>query len=179
MTRLVAAQMKECDICNDIINMGRNFQKEQGFVQWTDEYPNKETIINDINSKTGYVLKIEDTLDRPCCPLSTAGIIAGYMCIDFNGEPAYENIEGKWRSEGPYAVVHRMTFDQKFRGKGLAAIAFSLIEELCIQKEVRTIRVDTDRMNKRMQHILKKCGFVNCGTIVFQGGKKLAYDKIF
>ena len=166
MNTLEVAQIKDCNVCNDIINMGREFQREQGFIQWTDDYPNKNTICNDIKSKTGYVVKID-------------GVIAGYMCIDFNGEPAYENIEGNWRTEGRYAVVHRMAFDKKFRGIGIARETFSLIEELCIQNNIRTIRLDTDFANERMQHVLKNNGFENCGTITFQGSEKLAYDKSF
>lgn len=166
MNTLEVAQRKDCDVCTDIMNMGREFQREQGFVQWTNDYPNRNTIGNDINKKTGYVVKID-------------GVIAGYMCIDFNGEPAYENIEGRWRTDDAYAVVHRMAFDKKFRGIGLTGITLNLIEKLCIQKDIRTIRVDTDFPNKRMQHILKSNGFEHCGTIHFQGGEKLAYDKLF
>ena len=56
-------------------------------------------------------------------------------------------------------------------------IAFQLIEKLCIQRNVFSIRIDTDFPNKRMQHILQKNGYENCGVIVFQGSGKLAYDK--
>ncbi|WP_290565273.1 GNAT family N-acetyltransferase [Akkermansia sp.] len=166
MNTLEVAQLEDCNMCNHMIRMGREFQREQGFVQWTDDYPNEDTIRNDIKSNKGYVMKIN-------------GVIAGYMCIDFDGEPAYRNIQGKWRTEGPYAVIHRMAFDKGFRGMGLTGTAFKLIEKLCIQNGVRTIRVDTDFPNERMQHILKKNGFENCGTIMFQGSGKLAYDKSF
>lgn len=166
MYTLELAQLEDCNICSDIIDMGREFQREQGFVQWTDDYPNKNTIYNDIKSRKGYVLKVK-------------GVIAGYMCIDFDGEPAYEDIQGKWRTEGAYAVVHRMAFDNSLRGMGLTGTAFKLIEELCVQNDVRTIRVDTDFPNERMQHILQKNGFEKCGTIIFQGSGKLAYDKSF
>lgn len=71
-----------------------------------------------------------------------------------------------------------MAFGKKYRGTGLAATAFKLIEELCIKKNVRNIRIYTDFSNTRMQHILKKNGFVNCGVIVFQGGEKSAFDKL-
>lgn len=100
------------------------------------------------------------------------------MCIDFSGEPAYDDIKGAWRRDTPYAVIHRMAFSQKARGKGIAGIAFDLIERFCLEQGVRNIRVDTDFPNKRMQHILEKQGFVHCGVIVFQGGEKLAYDKL-
>lgn len=165
MSVLELAQMKELELCMDIIEEGKNFQKEQGFTQWTEDYPNIDTIRNDIQKEKGYVIKIDNR-------------IAGYMCIDFDGEPAYTNIQGAWRAEAPYAVIHRMAFQKGFRGIGLTGIAFALIEKLCIQKGIYYLRVDTDFPNKRMQHILKKNGFVHCGDIVFQGSEKLAFDKL-
>ena len=166
MNTLELAKTEELNRCYEIIDGGRAFQREQGFVQWTDDYPNLDTVRNDIEQKKGYVLKVD-------------GEIAGYMCIDFDGEPAYEEIEGEWRTGEPYAVVHRMAFDRNFRNRGLADITFQLIEELCVGKDIRNIRVDTDFPNERMQHILKRNGFVNCGVIVFQGSGKLAFDKTF
>ncbi|MFG6331364.1 MAG: GNAT family N-acetyltransferase [Lachnospiraceae bacterium] len=165
MYALELAQLADTAMCCEIIRDGRNFQKEQGFEQWTEKYPNRDTILCDIQSKKGYVVKENNE-------------IIGYMCIDFSGEPAYAKIKGEWRSDLPYAVIHRMVFNKKYRGAGLSEIAFKMIEELCIQHNIRNIRVDTDFLNKRMQHILKKNGFINCGVIVFQGGEKLAFDKL-
>lgn len=164
MYTLEPAQPEETEICYGILDAGRNFQREQGFVQWTEEYPNMDTVRKDIQDKKGYVLKAD-------------GCIAGYLCIDFDGEPAYDNIEGKWNAEEPYAVVHRMAFDRAFRGIGLTDTAFKLIEELCLSKGIRYIRVDTDVSNKRMQHIFAKNGYEYCGIIIFRG-RKMAFDKI-
>ncbi len=165
MNTLEPAVMEYAERYYEIIQMGREFQREQGFTQWTENYPALDTVREDIRAGKG-------------CALMVDGRIAGYMCVDFDGEPAYRDIEGAWRGEGPYAVVHRMAFDSAFRGMGLADEAFRLVEELCERKKVAMIRVDTDFPNKRMQHILRKNGYVNCGTIVFQGGAKLAYDKL-
>ena len=63
------------------------------------------------------------------------GKIAGYMCINFSGEPAYDNIKGSWNAKQDYAVVHRMAFNSEFIGIGLADTAFRLIEEVCLDKE--------------------------------------------
>ena len=164
MNTLELAQAEDLEVCNEIIQTGREFQREQGFVQWTDGYPSLDTIRDDIQTQKGYVIKAD-------------GKIAGYMCIDFDGEPAYDTIQGAWQTEEPYAVVHRMAFRQEFRGMGLTRAAFQLIQELCISKGVKSIRVDTDFPNKRMQHILEKSGFAHCGIIDFQGSGKLAYDK--
>lgn len=164
MNTLEVAQPQDLETCWRIINEGREFQREQGFVQWDDTYPTVDLIREDIKAQKGYVLKID-------------GVIAGYMFIDFSGEPAYLNIKGQWRSEQKYGVVHRMAFSKDFQGKGLSCITFKLIEKFFVENGVKYIRMDTDFPNKRMQHVLTKNGFVNCGIIVFQG-EKLAYDKL-
>lgn len=165
MLTLELARADEIEACNEILQEGRQFQREQGFVQWTEDYPNMDTIRGDVAAGTGYALRAD-------------GVTAGYLCVDFSGEPAYAEIEGAWGAEQPYAVVHRMAFSRKSRGMGLVDTAFALIEKLCLDRHISYIRVDTDFPNRRMQHILEKNGFIRRGTIVFQGSKKIAYDKL-
>lgn len=165
MLTLELARADEIEAYNEILQEGRRFQREQGFVQWTEDYPNMDTIRGDVAAGTGYALRAD-------------GVTAGYLCVDFSGEPAYAEIEGAWGAEQPYAVVHRMAFSRKFRGMGLVDTAFALIEKLCLERHILYIRVDTDFPNRRMQHILEKNGFTRRGTIVFQGSGKIAYDKL-
>lgn len=157
---------READIprCGEILDEGRAFQRAQGFVQWTEDYPNTGTVRQDVRSRKGYVIRSD-------------GAIAAYLCIDFDGEPAYAQIRGAWRTEEPYAVVHRMAFADAFRGRGLADTAFRLIGALCLERGVRSLRVDTGLSNRRMQHVLEKNGFTHRGTVFFQGGERMAYDK--
>ena len=98
---------READIprCGEILDEGRAFQQAQGFVQWTEDYPNAGTVRQDIRDRKGYVIR-------------SGGDIAAYLCIDFGGEPAYKEIRGAWQTEEPYAVVHRMAFAPEFRGPG-------------------------------------------------------------
>lgn len=165
MERLEPAQHRDIEACGRILEEGRRFQQEQGFTQWTEDYPNTDTVRQDVLAHKGYVVTV-------------GGQLAGYLCIDFSGEPAYANIDGAWRSESPYAVIHRMALRETFRGNGLSGTVFRLAEALCLERGVRYIRIDTDFPNKRMQHILAKNGYEKCGIIVFQGSGKLAYDKI-
>ena len=164
MNTLEKARESDIERCYAIIDAGRAFQKEQGFVQWTDDDPNIDTNRADVRDGIGYTIKVD-------------GTIAGYMCIDFGGEPAYIDIQGHWQTEEPYAVVHRMAFANEFRGIGLADEAFRLIDALCISNGIHSIRVDTDPHNLRMQHVLEKNGFVCRGIVIFQGSGKKAYDK--
>lgn len=165
MTYLLrAAQPREADACIAVIEAAKLFQREQGFVQWTDDYPTAALIRADIAAQKGYVLTAD-------------GEIAAYMYIDFDGEPAYAEIEGTWATGAPYLTVHRMAFAARYRGRGLSAVAFSLIEALCRERQVGSIRMDTDAQNERMQHVLLKNGFTHRGVIRSQGEGKLAYDK--
>ena len=100
------------------------------------------------------------------------------MLIDFDGEPAYDKIKGKWNSDEKYAVIHRMAISKKYRNRGLSGIAFALVEELCRKNGLRYLRCDTDEQNKRMQHVFKKNGFSYCGIIDYFGDGKLAFDKL-
>ena len=85
-------------------------------------------------------------------------------------------IDGRWKTDKPYAVVHRMAFLHNSRGKGLAGNAFSLIKEFCVENGIEAIRIDTQEENKVMQHLVIREGFQYCGLVTFDGGPKLAYE---
>lgn len=164
MNELVLAKWEEISVCMAILDSGREFQREQGFVQWPDGYPDRGTVEEDVKNSVGYLLKID-------------GKPAAYMYIGFDGDPAYPEIKGAWHSDEPYAVVHRIAIGSEFRGRGVADIAFHLIEEFVISKGFYNLRIDTDEQNKRMQHVLEKNGFSLCGTVIQGGGDRLAFDK--
>ena len=65
---LTLAQAGDFRRCMDILNAGREFQREQGFIQWPDGYPDEESVRGDLRDGLGYVLKVD-------------GVIAAYMYI--------------------------------------------------------------------------------------------------
>ena len=79
MLTLTQARPGEESICMEIIADGRQFQQEQGFIQWTEDYPALPDIAGDIAAGKGYLLREGDT-------------VLGYLCLDFDGEPAYTGI---------------------------------------------------------------------------------------
>lgn len=165
MISLELAGAEDFSECIRILKEGKQFQREQGFIQWDDDYPSEDLLKGDIESRKGYAVKVNDE-------------IAGYMYVDFNGDSAYDVIRGKWRLDEPYMVVHRMAYDSRFRGQGLSTKVFAMLDDLCREYDFHYIRVDTHPENKRMQHIFEKNGYVRCGVIYFQGSDKIAYDKI-
>ena len=102
-----------------------------------------------------------------------------FFAVGEDVEPTYREIrDGRWRDPGPYGVIHRMAFGAEFQGRGLFPPALRLVEAACLARGVRSLRIDTDPSNLRMQHLLERNGFTLRGTVLFQGDAKLAYDKV-
>lgn len=163
---LKPAQQSETGCAMEMIEQAKEHLKIQGINQWQNGYPDLPCIEKDVKERKGYFLMSGE--ER-----------IGYLCIDFNGEPAYEKIEGKWKGERAYGVIHRLAISDAARGKGNAGAAFSLAQEMCINRGIYSIRVDTQAGNKKMQHILAKCGFEYCGIIWYEDGERMAFEKLF
>lgn len=157
------ARREEAETCYQCIEDARVYHRSMGFVQWHPGYPTLEVVLDDIENGTGYAFEKN-------------GTVVGYCCIVVGEEPAYREIEGAWKTERPYAVVHRMAFGEKTRGKGFSREAFALLRAFCEERNVCAIRVDTQEENKVMQRVLEREGFEYCGLIRFDGGPKLAYE---
>lgn len=157
--------IQDLETAMGLICEAKRYLKSQGIDQWQAGYPDESSIREDIENNRGYFI--------------TDGTqTAAYLCIDFKGEPAYETLIGSWLSNLPYAVIHRMAIAEDYRGKGLASTVFQLAERLCKEKNVSSIRVDTDEKNLIMRHVIAKNGFEYCGTVWFQNSSKQAYEKI-
>ncbi|MCH1942026.1 GNAT family N-acetyltransferase [Holdemania massiliensis] len=159
------ADKKEAETAMVLIDEAKGFLKAQGIDQWQTGYPDMKTICEDLSHGCGYFI-------------ADGSKTAAYLCIDFAGEASYEMLQGNWKSDCPYAVIHRMAISEAYRGQGIASIAFRLTEKLCIQKGFYSVRVDTDENNAIMRHVLSKNGFDYCGTIWFDNSVKYAYEKM-
>lgn len=158
------ATAADLDRCVEILDDARAFQREQGFVQWTDTYPGRADVEGDLARGDARVL----TLD---------GRVVGYFCLGFDGDPCYLPIDGAWASDAPYAVVHRAGICRDARGHGLMGSLFALVADECRGRGVGWIRVDTHASNLRMQHVLAKNGFTRRGIVQLPNGPRVAFDK--
>ncbi len=165
MIELRLATKEEIPLCMEFINDAREHQREQGFIQWTRKSPNAGHIEHDIDHKCGYLL-IDD------------GVPFGYFCLSFDVEHAYERIHGQWLSDSDYAVIHRLAFGKSARGKGASKVVFRLAKEICIDRGIYSIRIDTHKDNAKMQHILAREGFSFCGVVCYDVGLRNAYELI-
>ncbi len=164
--KLINITLEDVTQAMQIIDSAKKHLKEQGINQWQTGYPDYERIKNDALEKIGYFIVDDEE-------------VLGYLCIDYNGEKAYEDLKGEWAKDDKYVVVHRMAFSDKARGKKLSDKVFCLVQEMSKEKGINYFRVDTDGDNLKMQHVLKKNGFTYRGTIWFDNSEKIAFDKVF
>ncbi len=159
------AVMADLTAIMEIIGQDKAFLKGNGVDQWQSGYPDEACIRQDIEAGKGYVCA-ED------------GGVVGYLCIDFDGESAYNDLRGAWLSEGPYVVVHRLALSDAVKGRGFAALAFRQAEEIARDAGIGSLKVDTDADNRIMKHLLEKNDFTCCGKIVYDSSDKIAFEKL-
>lgn len=132
--------------------------------QWDDEYPQRSHIAADVAQGCGYVM---------LC----GGQLAAYGAVIFSGEPSYEGIRGRWLTDGPYVVLHRLAVADAVKGQGVAVRFMAEVEKMAVAKGVHSFKVDTNYDNTRMRRVLCKLGFAYCGDISYPQGDRMAYEK--
>ena len=140
-------------------------RKADGSHQWQDGYPNPNNIRQDIEKHVGYVLTEGEN-------------IVGYTAVIINDEPAYDNIEGKWLTTGDFVVVHRVAIAENQLGKGLSKIILSFVEKFATDRNIYSIKADTNFDNPAMMKVFDKLGYVYCGEVYFRGSARRAYEKV-
>ena len=159
MVRPRKAVMGDLPRIMEIYSSARSFMKESGNPdQWKDVYPDKNTVLNDIELGRCYVFT-ED------------GAIRGVAAVCTGEDPTYGYIEdGNWPDDGPYVAVHRVASDGG--SHGIFRAAADLARTFCDE-----VRVDTHRDNLPMQRQITRYGFVRCGTIITHDGTpRIAYQ---
>lgn len=158
---------KDIDSIMRIIKQAQEYFKEQGIDQWQNDYPNKNTINDDIKNGESYAL------EKDGCLVATA-------MITFKGEKSYSSIYGgEWLNNNEYAAIHRIAVDNTYKGLDISSQIIKNIENLCLQRNICSIKIDTHEDNLPMQKVLKKNKFKYCGIIYLDdNSKRIAFEKV-
>jgi len=161
------SDLKDIPEIMEIISSAQNYLKEKGIDQWQNNYPNQETIKNDIKNDNSYLIAADEQI------IAAAAII-------FGEDPTYDYIEdGAWITEGEYGVIHRAAVREEYKGQGLMAEIFKETYKMGRKRKAKSIRIDTHPENSAMQRAIEKEDFKYCGIIYTKdGSKRLAYEKI-
>mgnify|MGYP004703058791 CR=1 FL=1 len=130
------------------------FLHKQGIDQWQNQYPNLESLRQDMQIQGSYVL-----VDNDDQVLAT-------MALLFEDDPYYEFIkEGAWSFPSPYGVVHRLCVNSKTRHQGYASLLLEYAIDECKIKQMIGCRIDTHPCNYVMQSLIRKHHFVYSGKV--------------
>jgi len=149
----------------EIYASARTFMVEHGNPnQWgPTNWPPADLVHSDIACGKGHVCEHE-------------GRVVGAFFFDYGKdiEPTYAQIEdGAWLDDSPYGVVHRIASDGSVRGVGAFCIDWAF-------GQCGHLRIDTHGDNVVMQNLVRKLGFVHCGTIYVEEDDypRLAFEKV-
>ncbi|WP_418992430.1 N-acetyltransferase family protein [Alistipes sp.] len=148
-----------------IIRQAQARMRAAGSPQWQDGYPAAEHIAADTVRGAGQVVCIGEK-----------GVIA-YGAVIYDGEPAYERLEGQWLTRGPYVAVHRLAVADGYTGRGVGSAFLRQVEEEARAKGLCGFRIDTHTDNRSMLRLLERLGFVPCGKVRYESGERLAFEK--
>lgn len=153
---------------NQLYTLAKDSLKAAGIDQWQGIYPNGDDFIQDVHDNRAIVMEQDG---------STVGIAAVYI----GHEPTYDKIsDGQWlTNHQTYGIIHRIAVDPCARNAGIASAVMAYLQGLCLQAGICSMRCDTHRDNKAMQHTLEKNGYQKCGIIIVEDGtERLAYEKL-
>ena len=146
----------------EIYDIARAFMRAQGNdQQWVNGYPGEEQLRADIAGGWLYAMQADD-----------GARVYGVFALVDGDDPTYAFIEGSWRSDAPYAAIHRVASDGSERGVLRRAVAFA-------REQHDHLRVDTHALNRSMQRAILREGFEYRGVIYLENGDpRLAYDWV-
>ncbi|PQJ81810.1 GNAT family N-acetyltransferase [Polaribacter glomeratus] len=153
----------------EIIEDARAYLASQNIDQWQNGYPNAEQIENDILNGESFIV------------INDENKIMATSMFTTNKEPTYKIIEGNWIVEENevYGVIHRMAIKKEFRKFGLATLLFDEFHLQLLEKNIKSLKIDTHEDNIGMQSLIKKLGYKYCGIIYTNyGDKRLAFEKV-
>ena len=143
------ATAADTDRCWLILQQGKAQMFREGKHQWTEAYPSRQSVENDIAAGNAYVIEQQ-------------GTVIAYGAVIANGEPAYRQIADLWLTNADY----------------VAARFFGYAEQWALQRGITSFKVDTNYDNFYMQRLLRSQGFMYCGDVHYPQGDRMAYEKV-
>lgn len=150
-----------------IINQAKKYFIDEEIFQWNLDYPNNNTIKNDIDKDVSFVV-----IDK--------GNIVGTFAFIIGEDMCYKNIyDGKWITNDIYATIHRLAIDNNYKRRGIGDKIIKYSQDCCIKNNISSLRIDTHRLNIPMIKLIEKNKFSYCGIIKTDySSDRVAYEKI-
>lgn len=154
MIEIRPARAEELDAVWLLVRRAVAHMNELGNPQWGEDYPTRDFYADDLARGELYAAR-------------SGGVLAGAACINTAEAPEYAPLP--WATAPPAVVIHRMAVDPAFQRQGVGRAFFAFAEELARQRGLSALRIDTYRLNLRMQALILSRGFTKVGEIRLHG----------
>ena len=169
-----AATTEEATEATEETRKAREMQETQEALEMRETRETQET------QETQEALETREMRETQAAKAAAAqaqGNVVAYGAVVFDGEPAYDAIEGAWLTDGDYVVLHRMAVADGEKGHGVATEFMRRVEAMSCGRGTGSMRVDTNFDNRYMLRMLGRLGFVYCGKVRYRSGERLAFEK--
>jgi ribosomal protein S18 acetylase RimI-like enzyme len=156
------ARMEDLEVLHGIVQDAVRRLVEQSIPQWDEIYPDRATILGDIERKE-------------CSVIERDGRAAGIIVVNEEQPPEYGGIS--WAYAGRALVVHRLTIAPAHQGFGLATHLMDLAEEIATARRYDCLRLDAFTRNPVAIALYEKRGYKRAGTVRFRKGDFHCYEK--
>jgi GNAT superfamily N-acetyltransferase len=162
----ILAHIEDLKAIMDIIHDAQLFMRSQNSGQWQDGSPSEATLRSDIEKRQLYIV-------------NDGEIIHGVTAI-LGHDADYDHlIEGSWKNDQPYLVIHRFAVSSKYRHGGIGTYMLSRVEDLARKRHISDLRVDTHEKNLPMIALLEKNGYEKRGIAMLGGTKeRIVFEKV-
>ena len=127
------ATMQDAERIWTLMQQAKAQMYREGKQQWDESYPLPCHIEADIAKGYAHVLCLED-------------VVVAYGAVAFEGEPAYDVIDGEWLSVQPYVVVHRLAVADEVKRQGVATRFMQEVERLAMAYRSLTVPLIVPRL---------------------------------
>lgn len=156
-------EKKYADDAFAVITKATRKMELAGISQWDELYPTPAVIQTDIRRGDAY-----GYFDN--------GLLRAYAAFNNVFPEEYKAIP--WRIPGNHAlIVHRLTVDPDFQGKGISKRLMRFAENLAVSKGFCSIRLDAYAENPVALNLYEKMGYTRVGAVEFRKGRFFCFEK--
>lgn len=134
-----------------------------GIHQWDEQYPDIDTIKNDIASGTAYVCIIDKQ-------------IASVFTVNKECDPEYA--DGEWQyPKSSFAVIHRLCVDPACQKEGIGIRTMLAAESLIQDMNFECVRLDAFSQNPAALRLYDKLCYSEVGIFSNRVGSFILFEK--
>lgn len=136
--------------------------RDNGIDQWDENYPDRGSLLNDIETKTLFAYREQ-------------GTILGIVVLNESQDEEYGELNWSTSDDDKNIVVHRLAVRPDQQGKGLARKIMDFAEQWAKDNQYDAIRLDTFSQNPRNQKFYTNRGYNDLGAVYLKYKKDHPY----